>query len=730
MEPTPQLEEPAGSVALGQLDNLSQALVIKRGNVFLVSPGDGQLPAGGRHPLGLYAWDGRFLCGHELWIAGAPPRLLVASDETGTLAVHELTNADLELPDGTFLPAQTLLVRLERTIPDAPALHERMTVRSHHHAPIEIDLALLVTADFLPMMTLRGVAEGGPVDGVIVESTPDGVELSATGHDGARRSTTVAADPRPTVADASALVWTMTLTPGEERVVALDFTLEEEGTTDARPDGGPPRRRRARKARSEWPEGHPRVRSDDQLFDRVLERCLLDLQLLRSSLDGQHFYAAGVPWYATLFGRDSLITATEMLSFAPEMAAETLRLLARRLGRIHDPLRDEEPGKVLHELRTGEIGRLGRSPFARYYGSVDATALFCCLLGDHADWSGDLALFEELREPVEAALAWIDRSCDPFLSYRRETGEGLVNQGWKDSWDGVIDERGRPLAAPVSLVEVQGYVVRARRRLAGLYERAGEDGRADTLRQEADRLAEAVDDAFWVPERGLYAMGLDGEGRPSRALASNQGHLLWARAIGVERADHVCDALMSEQMYSGWGVRTLADGEPSYNPVGYHTGSIWPHDNALIAFGMRRYGRDDGFDRIFEALLEAASRFDDYRLPELFAGFSRGEYTTPVPYPAACSPQAWAAGAIPYLLKTGLGLVADGLERRLRVVRPSLPRWVDQLELTGLKLAGATIDLCFERTGEHVVLSDAAIEGDVEVTLEIAGSPRPLLDAS
>jgi glycogen debranching enzyme len=332
--------------------------------------------------------------------------------------------------------------------------------------------------------------------------------------------------------------------------------------------------------------------------------------------------------------------------------------------------RDEEPGKVLHELRVGEPATLGETPFARYYGSVDATPLFLCLLGRYPDWSGNLDLFRELREPAEAALAWIDRygdlDGDGLVEYRRRSEHGLVTQGWKDSVDGIPTSRraarpsgragrGAGLRGPCQAHD--GAAVRAgRRRRAG--RTAVRGGRACRGRLER----------FWIDGEGCYAIGLDGEKRPGSGLTSNQGHLLWAGVVSDERAACIRDVLMGPDMFSGWGHPHARREPPAYNPVGYHTGSVWPHDSALIAFGLRRYGFDEDFLHIFEGLLEAASRFNDYRLPELFGGFAREEFDEPVPYPVACQPQAWSAGSIPFLLKWGLGLSPDALEKRLRII--------------------------------------------------------------
>lgn len=713
---------------LGELGNLEDTVVIKGGNLFVVSMRDGRIPTAGRHPLGLYYRDCRFLSAYELRIGGSIPLLLVASDALGIEAVHEMTNPDLMIHDGSVLAAQTLQIRLERRFAAPHAMRDLVTVRSHHRATLRLPLELRLAADFEPMLAIRGLVPGrrrAPTP----RADRGSIVIEATGRDGVLRSTTIAVSPEPTSSNEGVLTFELELAAGEAQTVELTYGVqdgEEEGAPRspivASEDGADPYA-----PGGVWLAEHTRVSSDDELFDRVLRRSLLDLSLLRSEIEGRRYYAAGIPWYATVFGRDSLITAIQTLSFAPEIAEDTLRLLGGRLGATIDDERDEEPGKVIHELRVGEVARLAETPLVNYYGTVDATPLFLCLLAEHADWSGNLSLFEELRPEVDAALAWMDDfgdlDGDGLIEYNSRSPRGLRNQGWKDSHDGVIDAQGAPLQPPIALVEVQGYALRAKRAMARLFELSGEPARADELRAGAAVL-EAGIERFWLEDLGYYAMALDADKRPSRALASNQGHLLWADAVPPERAPQVRDALMGHAMFTGWGIRTLAEGEPAYNPIGYHTGSVWPHDNALIAVGLRRYGFDEAFTRVFEGLLEAASRFSNYRLPELFAGFSGSDYESPVPYPVACRPQAWAAGAIPYLMQWGFGLTAEGLERRLRVSRPSLPRWVNRVEVPGIALAGASIDLRFERSSERVTLKDFRVEGDVEVEVEVEVTPE------
>ena len=645
--------------------NLADTTVLKSGNTFCVSLPGGRLPLEGDHPLGLYLDDCRYLRGNELRV------------------------------DPAIDP------HIERTVAEG-AMVDRIVLRSP--MPVDAQVELRLDADFRSIFEVRGVVAPQARD-VRREARGDTVRFEAVGLDGRRRSTAITCAGATASEDGRLRM----VVPLEGRRPAqLEVRFELFGGT-WRAGGTPP------------PEGL-RVEVDDPVVERVLERSLLDMRMLTSTIDGRRYYAAGVPWYATLFGRDSIIAAFQMMAFDPAIAGDTLRLLAARLGAKVDDRHDEEPGKVIHELRPGELADLDLTPLVRYYGTVDATPLFLCLLCEHADWSGSLDLFRELRGAVGRVLEWIDAHGDPdedgLLEYRRRSPAGLENQGWKDSADGIVDEHGAPLRPPIALVEAQGYVVAAKRRLARLFELDDEPDTARELRSSAARAAEGLE-RFWLAEHGFYAMALDGQKRPTRALASNQGHLLWARAVSPERAAAVRDALLSEDAHSGWGVRTLAASESAFDPLGYHTGSVWPHDNALLAAGLRSYGFDEAFRRIFEPLLEAATRFPEDRLPELFGGApARGGEEDPGVYPAACSPQAWAAGSVPYMLTAGLGLAPDGLAGRLEIVRPSLPRTTRRLWLHGLRVAGARADVVFERDADRpgrARVVDVHVDGRLDV---------------
>ncbi|HJW22722.1 MAG TPA: amylo-alpha-1,6-glucosidase, partial [Candidatus Limnocylindrales bacterium] len=475
-----------------------------------------------------------------------------------------------------------------------------------------------------------------------------------------------------------------------------------------------------------WHDRCARIRSDGELLDLAIRRGIADLRLLQNDgpRAGEHYLAAGVPWFATLFGRDSIVTALESVPFMPGIAIETLRVLADWQATEDDPDRDMEPGKILHELRVGELARTGELPHRPYYGSVDATPLWLILLEETHRWTGDLEMVRSLWPNALAALEWIDRwgdlDGDGFVEYRRRAARGLINQGWKDSGDSVRHRDGSLAQAPIALVEVQGYVYDAKLRIAGLARRLGERALADRLEADAAALRERFDAAFWMDDVGYYAMGLDADKRQIGAIASNAGHCLWSGIVPPERVGPVVDRLLDPSLDCGWGIRTYAKGQPGFNPVGYHVGTVWPHDNAIIAAGLKRAGRHEAADRIASRIFEAAQHSPDFRLPELFCGFDRDVAATPVPYPVACSPQAWSAATPLFLLQTMLGMRAEAADGRLDLDRPHLPGWLGKVTVHDLRVGERTVDLLFHRwrgttTSAEVLRRD----GPLEVTIRV-----------
>jgi glycogen debranching enzyme len=445
------------------------------------------------------------------------------------------------------------------------------------------------------------------------------------------------------------------------------------------------------------------VDSDAELLDLAIHRSIADLRLLMNDgpRPGMRYVAAGVPWFSTLFGRDTIITALEALPFMPDLAVGTLRVLADWQATDHDPSRDMAPGKILHELRSGEMVRTGELPHRPYYGSVDSTPLWLILLGETTRWTGDLDLVRELWPNVLAALAWIDGDGDldrdGFVEYKRGGDRCLFNQGWKDSSDGIRHRDGSIAQPAIALVEVQGYVYDAKLKVAELARLIGEDELARRLEGEAADLQRRFDTAFWMPDLGYYAVALDADKRQVGTITSNPAHALWSGIVPADRVGQIAERLMSEELDSGWGIRTYASGQPGFNPIGYHTGSIWPHDNAIAAAGLKRAGRHDEADRIATRIFEAARQSPEFRLPELFCGFARDTTSVPVPYPVACSPQAWAAAAPLSLLQTMLGMRARASEGVLELNRPHLPTWLGKVTVHNLRVGGSTVDLLFHR---------------------------------
>jgi glycogen debranching enzyme len=445
-------------------------------------------------------------------------------------------------------------------------------------------------------------------------------------------------------------------------------------------------------------------------------------------MDGQHFFAAGLPWFGTLFGRDAAIVALQTLPYGPNMAAQTLRLLARFQAREADAYRDAQPGKILHELRRGELARLGAIPQSpAYYGTVDATMLFVILAAQYVRWSGDLAVARELRPHLDAALGWIQDATDAdgYVTYDGRYGNGLVNQGWKDSGNAIVDADGIFVNPPIALCEVQGYAYRAWRECAALFRSLDDADAADKLEERAADLHERFDADYWSDALGCYVLARHAGGR-AEVVSSNAGQVLWGGLAPPGRAAPVVARMMEDDMFSGWGIRTLASTARAYNPMSYHLGSVWPHDNGLILAGFRRYGHDDAALRLFDGLFDAASNLRSFRLPELFCGFRREDDThAPVRYPVACSPQAWAAGALPHALWNLLGLSADAPAGRLTVRRPRLPRWLARVELNGMRVGEATVDLRFSRRDDGDAVDVDAKVREGEVAVEVTANPSP-----
>lgn len=712
------------------VQSIAHAIVIKDDNLFFLAPPGGEVPGGKGHGFGLYYRDCRYLNRYELTVANVHPEPLAATAEPGSRALFQLTMPDMRGLDGQPIHRETIGVRWERMVERRdPALLETITIRNLGRAAVQLPLALTFGSNFEDLFTVRGLMP--KKRGTIYRPEwKDGcLFFSYRGADHVSRTITIHFSPVPDQQNGVTAGFTMALQPGETWELGVSLTIEESHEPGRAQPCSPVERqldaikRALDRSSEDWLSRETGVESNSLLLNQVVRRSLLDLHVLESSLKGDRFFAAGVPWFVTLFGRDSLITALQTLAYDPDIARDTLRLVAQYQGRHVDHWRDEQPGKILHELRVGELARLHEIPHTPYYGTIDATPLFLVLISRHARWTGDLSLFKELRANVELALEWIERygdgDGDGYVEYDSTTQHGLINQGWKDSGDAIVTAEGRLARPPISLVEVQGYVYMAKHAIADLYERIGDTEQAATLRRQADDLKTRFNRDFWLEDEEFFALALESEDRPCAVISSNPGQALWTGIVDADKAGKVVDRLLKPDMYSGWGIRTLSQCEARFNPIGYHLGTVWPHDNALIAAGCRRYGRHEEAGKIFLGLLEAAMGFDHYRLPEVFAGFAREEYGVPVHYPVACHPQAWAAGSIPYLLETMLGLEARAFDGQLHIVNPQLPLLISWLELRRVRIGQAKVDLRFERGVDGLIRTEVMThQGSVEVVIE------------
>jgi glycogen debranching enzyme len=470
--------------------------------------------------------------------------------------------------------------------------------------------------------------------------------------------------------------------------------------------------------------GATSIETSNNIFNEVLCQAMADLNMLMTETPEGRYPYAGIPWYSTTFGRDGLITALQMLWIDPRVARGVLRRLAFHQAKTVDPLADAEPGKILHEMRGGEMAALREVPFAHYYGSVDSTPLFVLLAGLYVERTDDDETLRELWPAIEAALRWIDGAGDPdqdgFVEYQRASEQGLANQGWKDSFDAIFHADGRLAEGYIALAEVQGYVFAAKQLAGRCAQRLGLAGRAQRLQAEATRLAERFEEAFWCDELGTYALALDGEKQPCRVRTSNAGQLLFTGIVRKDRARMVAADLMRPHFFTGWGIRTVARGEARYNPMSYHDGSIWPHDNALIALGLARYGLKHSVEHVFKGLFDAASYMDLRRLPELFCGFQRERRRGPTLYPVACAPQAWASATPFTLLEAALGIEFDAARGEIRLRNPRLPAFLNEVILRDLQLGESSVDLRLRRHGEEVSLEVLSTRGRIQVSIVLA----------
>ncbi|MFN3521586.1 MAG: glycogen debranching N-terminal domain-containing protein [Phenylobacterium sp.] len=703
--PSPTAEQDATGDA--RVPHLLYAL--KDRDTFLVADASGDVIGRGD---GLFHNDTRVLSRLRLLLGPGKPSLLSAAiSEDNVFFTSHGSNQALPLPGGPMGPPGVLHVERKRFLWDE-RLYERIAIVNYSRDAVLTPVVIEFDADFHDMFEVRGAKRRSRGARLPTEIEGRSVRFRYLGLDKVERTSVIAFSEPPGRLSENRAEFLFSIAP-ESR---FELFLEAGGH-----DGHTPCRERFRAcaARARWEmrarrRHGARLVTSGRLFNHWLARSRSDLALLVTRLETGPYPYAGIPWFSTPFGRDAIITAWQILWFDPSLARGVLAYLAAHQAEEVSSFRDSAPGKIMHETRKGEMPAVGEVPFGRYYGGVDTTPLFVALAGAYAERTGDYALIDALWPALERAVHWMERfgdsDGDGLIDYARGAQSGLANQGWKDSEDSVFHADGRFPAGPIALVEVQGYAYAAYRAMARFAERRDDMEAARRWEGRATRLKAAVEREFWMEDEGYYGIAKDGEGRLCRVMSSNPGHLLFVGLADPERARKVARRLLSAPFNSGWGLRTLASGEVRYNPMSYHNGSVWPHDTAICAMGLARYGERDGLVRLMSGLFETAASFE-MRLPELFCGFPRLAGEPPVAYPVACLPQAWAAGSVFMILQACLGLHINAPERRIDVYNPHLPLGIDRLKIEGLRVGSAVADVVFERIGEHVAVRSRPVEG-------------------
>ena len=702
-----------------------QSRVLKHNDMFAVFDRVGDIRSIGVSQEGLYYGGTRHLNHLALEINGRRPLLLSSTvrQDNALLAV-DLCNPELDVPGGEDLPRDVLHI-FRSTVLWQGTCYTNLRIRNYHGEPVHVVLNLAFEADFHDLFEVRGMRREQRGTGLEPEVGDHWVELGYRGLDDVIRRTRLVFDRPPNHLDHG----TARLEAVIPRQGDTGFRLGIECHNDAEGD----ERRAGQTAPFETAltsiaqeierggANAARIETSNEQFNDWLNRSAVDIELMMTDTAHGRYPYAGIPWYSTPFGRDGLITALEYLWVDPDVARGALAFLARTQSDRHDPQNDAEPGKIVHEMRRGEMAALGEIPFGRYYGTVDATPLFVLLAGAYYRRTADLEFIASIWPNIERALAWIDdygdADGDGFVEYNSHAGNGLATQGWKDSVDAIHHADGRLAEGSVALCEVQGYVFAAKRAAADLARQLEHPERARELRRQAETLRSRFEDAFWSETLGTYALALDGNKEPCLVTASNAGHCLFTGIARSDRAERVAAGLVSEESFSGWGIRTVANTQVRYNPMSYHNGSVWPHDNALIAAGFARYGLHKPLQQVFTGLFDTAIFADLHRMPELICGFLRRPDEGPTLYPVACAPQSWAAASVFFLLAASIGLEIDAVRQRIVFNRPTLPPWLRQVDIRGLRAGQGVVDLELRRHPRDVSIHLKRRQGDVEVTV-------------
>ncbi len=704
-------------------------LTIKDNDMFLVTDTLGNIACSFRNDvnasMGLFCNDTRFLSRLELQIEGHAPVLLNSTANKGFILSVLCTNPNIE----NCLKPDTISIRREVVLNGA--LFEEIEISNYSTSAVSFELSISFDADFVDLFEVRGfdrqnrgqrlraVRDGKPAELETGELT-----LAYQGLDGSIMESRIEfQECLPDFFKDYTAIWQLNLESHQTKKIGYRLQMWMNNKPISRIHA-PVTLGQAKAAEfmeeQHWAQQATHIRTDRAIFNQAIERAEQDIYLLRQSFEKGTVLSAGVPWFSTLFGRDSIIAASQTLMLNPSLARETLIVLAEYQGKKDDDWRDEQYGKILHEIRFGEMARTQEVPHTPYYGTVDATPLWLMLYAEYFAWTGDTEILERLWPNALAAMDWIDRNCQEtgYLIYSCHSTRGLANQGWKDSGDCIVNRKGEQAQAPIALCEVQAYVYAAKVRLSEIAKMKKRIDLCDRWQEEARDLKNRFNRDFWMEEEGFCALALDGEGKQVDSISSNPGHCLSLGILTPEKAYSVAERLRAPDMFNGWGIRTLSSLSPAYNPMGYHIGSVWPHDNSLIAMGLRSLGLIDQALEIFQGLIDMTLQQPYQRPPELFCGYERNGDDTPIRYPVACSPQAWATGSIFQLLQMIMNLVPDAPNNCLRIIDPALPESINSLLLQNLKVGGTLLDLEFQRSGNTTSCRVAKKRGNLRVVIE------------
>lgn len=702
---------------------------LKYGDTFAVFDFFGDMCVEEQNQLGIFHEGTRFLSTHILKIENVRPLLLSSTIKyENELLIIDLTNPNIIDNEKIKIPADTVHLFRSKFLWNASCF-ERLRVSNYGIYSVDIKLSITFDADFADIFEVRGAKRNHYGNKLPAEINSNSMSFDYQGVDQKIKTTNIIFDPKPDSIEDFSAIYKLKLRPKETQNFYTTIKFESNSKKLSKKKFKTKKNIKYEKAWEKskdemeiFAKTHCIINTSNEQFDNWLNRSYADLHMMITNTKKGIYPYGGVPWFSTIFGRDGIITALQTLWINPEISKGVLANLSELQAKDTDPVKESQPGKIIHEKRDGEMALTGDVPFKEYYGSIDSTPLFLILAGTYLQNTGDINFIKSIWPNIEMALNWIDEygdiDNDGFIEYPIHTNSGLRNQGWKDSGDSIFHDNGEMAEGSVALCEVQGYVYEAKVSVSKIARLMGFKQKADEILLKAEDMKSKFNNIFWQDDLSTYALALDGDKKPCRVLTSNPGHCLYTGIVDQNKAKKLIDTLMSDKLYSTWGIRTLSSNEIRYNPMSYHNGSIWPHDNSIIAAGMAKYGSKDSTLSILNSLYNASMFFELHRLPELYCGFEMREAGGPILYPGACSPQAWATGSIFLLLNSCLGIRINGFENRVSFCNPMLPEFIDSLKIKNLKIGKGNADIKIEKHRNDVGINIQRKEGPVSVFIE------------